>query len=99
MKNCILELRIELDSFPQPIEGHDAFLSLAEEEGLHVQTIKVSTGVGEPFDKEAIHDAIRQAQGFWIRHFHLLDDEEIRAIVESRLAAGAVAFAEVRGKH
>lgn len=96
MKRLLL-LQMELESSPQPIEGFDEFRSLAHDEGLRIETVRLPGELGERVNVAEVHHQIRTAHGFWIRQTHLLRNSEIRAIVESRLKDGAIAIAELRG--
>src|SRR5689334_3324552 len=92
----LIQLRLELESVPQPIMGHDRFIALAAEEGLAIKTVYLPGKVGDRVDVPYIHGQIEGAQGYWIRQPMLLSDAHIRAIVERRLQEGAIAFCELR---
>lgn len=93
----LLLLRFEIDECPQPIEGYDDFQSIAKEEGLAIETVRLGGSIGETVDVSAIKAALRGAHGYWIRQTHIVNDENLRGVIEERLREGAVAIAELRG--
>jgi len=89
----LLELRIQHSSTPQPITGFDRFIQIAVKEGLAVEPILINSYDGDEASFQEMLETIRNAHGYWIRDPYLLQNSDIRAIVESRLAEGALAFA------
>jgi hypothetical protein len=84
--------RLELEEFPQPVRGYDRLIELAGQEGLEISTIKAPGKIGDPVDIDRINRVIEDSLGYWITSPQLLQGDGIAAIIENRLAKGAVAF-------
>ena len=92
----LLQLRIELSSAPQPITGFVRFIQIAAKQGLAVEAIRIDSVIGNDVSYKEMLETIRNAHGYWITDPHLLQNADIRTIVESRLAEGALVFALLR---
>jgi hypothetical protein len=92
----LLQLHIELTTTPRTKSAFDKFIRIAAEEELAVEPIRIDIAAGDDANYKTVLEAVRNAHGYWILDSHLLENHEIRTIVESRLAEGALAFAEPR---
>lgn len=94
----LLHLVIATPRSPHDTAGKNRFVEIAAEEGLKIEPVWINSEIGAPVDRQALLQQIQNAHGYWITETHLLDDPEIREIVESRLREGAIAIAELRGR-
>lgn len=88
---------------PSPEEAVPRHLTrlsqLAAEHGLELRSLSLPWRADHSVDMPQLLDQVAQAQGFWISDPYLLASSEIRHAVESRLAEGAIAIAQVKLAH